>query len=106
MAKKRPQKRRLNPQFLKFSGIVVLIILIILLLTSGPRGTLKLYKSDRDKEQLQQDIEALESRKAQLDSERTLLQNDPAYIEKVAREKYNMKKKGEKVYRVESEGSQ
>ena len=31
------------------------------------------------------------------------LENDPEYIEKIAREKFRMAVKGEKIYRVESE---
>jgi len=47
----------------------------------------------------------LETKKATLDSERTLLLNNPEYIEKIAREKYNMKKKGEKVFRIDEKSA-
>lgn len=104
MAKRKPQKRKVKPQVVRYTLITAALIILIYVLSSGPRGTWKLYRSGQEKEQLQEEIRQLEARKAALDSERTLLENDPAYIEKVAREKYNMKKKGEKVYRVDNEG--
>ena len=38
-----------------------------------------------------------------METEIEKLRNDPEYIEKVAREKYNMKKKNEEVHIVEPE---
>lgn len=102
MANKKHTKK-INPVFLKIGFIILGIAALFFIFVSGPRGTWKLYQSDRDKQQLIKDIEELETKKANLDSERTRLLNDQDYIEKVAREQYNMKKKGEKVYRVENE---
>lgn len=65
------------------------------------RGTLHFYNSFEEKEKLQQEIDTLEAKKERLETEKDKLENDPEYIEKIAREKYKMKKKGEKIYQVE-----
>ncbi len=100
------KNKKLNPRFLKIILSIFILLLVYFLFISGPRGSWQLYKSDREKQQLQEDIQKLELRKAELDSEKNKLENDPGYIEKIAREKYNMKKKGEKVYRIENDKDQ
>lgn len=105
MAKKTKSKK-INPRFLKILMVLIGLLAIYFLFISGSRGSWQLYKSDTEKERLLDDIRSLELRKAELDSERTRLLDDPEYIEKIAREKYNMKKKGEKVFRIEDDKSQ
>jgi len=55
------------------------------------------------KQDLQNEIIELEKTKVELDSIRNRLENDPAYLEKIAREEYNMKKEGEKVIKIETD---
>lgn len=69
-------------------------------LLSGPRGAIKLIQIKNDRDRLKNEIRELEMQKSVLDSEKTRLKTDPEYIEKIAREEYNMKKKGEKVYKI------
>lgn len=83
-----------------FSGLILLIIITFL---SGPRGTLRLLREMQKKETLIQEIKQLESTRTVLDSTKKRLQNDPTYIEKIAREEYNMKREGEKVIKIETE---
>lgn len=45
-------------------------------------------------------IEVLQKRNAALEKEKHLLETDPAYLEKVARNKMGLIKEGEKVYRI------
>ena len=78
------------------------LVLLALFFLSGPRGTIRYLKAWRQKETLQKEIEQLKTKKARLDSQRVRLKNDPEYIEKIAREQYNMKKKGETVYKIQS----
>jgi cell division protein DivIC len=78
---------------------VALVIIAIFLFAD--RGLIHFYNSYRDKENLLQEIEKLEKKKEQLLIEINKLENDPKEIEKIAREKYNMKKKDEKIYQVE-----
>lgn len=45
-------------------------------------------------------IEALQRRNTELEQEKHLLESDPAYLEKVARQKMGLIREGEKVYRM------
>jgi cell division protein FtsB len=88
----------------KFPGKIIaaaaLIIFLVLIFFTGPRNMYQYFKAQKDKTVLEKEIEQLELKKAELDTELTRLNSDPDYVEKIAREKYNMKKKGEKVYKV------
>lgn len=54
----------------------------------------------RQKADLEAEIQRLNSSIDQLDQNIDELQNDPALLEKIAREEYGMRKQGETVYRV------
>ena len=58
----------------------------------------KTKKSERKK--IQEEIELLREKRLVLESEKTKLKTDFKYIEEMAREKYRMAKKGEKVFKV------
>ncbi len=45
-------------------------------------------------------IDALQKRNTQLEKERYLLESDPIYLEKVARQRMGLIRDGEKVYRM------
>lgn len=96
------QKRKTKPKknFGKILFSLILAVSIIAMFVLGPRNIFQYYSNKREKARLQDDIEALKLKKAKLDSELTHLTDDPQYLEKIAREKYNMKKKGEKVYKI------
>ncbi len=47
-----------------------------------------------------QRIQQLEVKNKQLEQERQFLQNNPAYLEKVAREKMGLVRQGETVYKI------
>jgi cell division protein FtsB len=79
-----------------FFGIALLVFFI-----HGPRGTIQFYRAHEEKKQLEADIQTLEEQNKELQEEKDRLTSDPAYIEKTAREKYMMKKEGEKVYKVQ-----
>ena len=66
----------------------------------GQRGTYKLLSYYNQKEKLVEEIHNLESENKKLEKFKSELENDPQSIEKVAREKYKMKKKGERVYKI------
>jgi len=79
------------------------LIIILLFIASGPRGTVQLIKFVSQKHQLEEEIKGLEAKKKELEALRKKIENDPEYIEKIAREKYKMRKKDEKVYQVVEE---
>ncbi len=97
--KKKVKKRRPS---LNSGLLLVLSILLILILAFffADRGMVKYWQARDERDELLREIEELKIRKKQLLLEKELLENDRQYIEKVAREKYKMKKKGEKVYEV------
>jgi len=100
---KKKQVKKLNSLFIRLGIAIVVLVFIFVVFIGGPRGSLKLYQSYEEKQELLKKIDELRAKKARLDSERVRLLNDPAYIEKIARETYNMKRKGEKVYKIKSE---
>ncbi len=105
MAAKRPHKKQSGGKWIRIGLPVFAVIVLAVIFIPGSRGTWQWYKSRHEKMQIQEDIRTLKARKARLDSERTLLLNDDAYIEKIAREKYNMKKKGEKVFQIDDKSA-
>lgn len=58
------------------------------------------YKLNREKEALKAKIEVLKLETELLDLKIKELKENPDLLEKIAREQYGMRKKGEKVYRV------
>lgn len=82
------------------SGIIVLTILFIFL--SGNRSLIKLYSLYQEKNKLKMQKEKLLEQQKNLEEEIEKLKTDKDYMEKVAREKYNMKKEDEEVYIIES----
>ena len=108
MKKKRRSGRKITEIFQEVSrkkrirkiALSVVIIIIVIIFVSGSRGTYQLYKFNSRKAALEEQIETLEVEKQKLEKEKTSIEDDPAYIEKIAREKYKMKKKEEKVYEV------
>ena len=82
------------------SGIIVLIILFIFL--TGNRSLLKLHSLHQEYNKLKVQKEKLLEQQKSLEQEIEKLKTDQDYMEKVAREKYNMKKKDEEVYIIES----
>ena len=51
-------------------------------------------------EEYEQEIIDLKKKQAQLKEEKRMLEDDPAYLEKVAREKMGLVKEGEVVYKL------
>lgn len=79
-------------------GLVVLLALAILL-SLGKRGFIQQIRSEKARDTLAREIQSLEQEKARLEEEKENLKT-PEYTEKVAREKYGMAKKNEKVYQI------
>ena len=81
--------------------IILLIAIFIALLTPKIIRNIKL--SDR-RQNLEDELKKLKSENQVLENELMLLREDPVYLEKIAREKFNKAKEGEIVYRVVKEG--
>lgn len=64
----------------------------------GHHGFIRFYQLQKRKQELIRQIAELKSEQARLKNEIDMLQNNYRYIEKIAREKYQMGKDGEKIY--------
>lgn len=84
------------------SGAIILLILfqLFFLRDEGLSSLLQLKQEIRD---MKTHIARLEMEKAELESERDRLLNDPDYLERIARERFRMAKPGEKVFHVVTE---
>jgi cell division protein FtsB len=81
----------------KYLGFVILIAVLYLGFI-GDYNLYKLWKLEREKETLLQEIDINNAKSIELQAEIDRLQTDSSYIEKKAREDFNMGKKGETVF--------
>ncbi len=106
--------KKLSLNFQKYSGkktyqrwpVVLAIIGLFFLLYAflqGEHGLINYWRLTREKNHIQQEIARLKQEQEQLKKEIDLLLKNMHYIEKIAREKYNMGRNGEKVYVVQDE---
>ena len=66
----------------------------------GDHGLYHLYTIKSERNKIQKEIDFLREKRVVLENEKTKLKTDFKYIEEMAREKYRMAKKGEKVFKV------
>ncbi len=114
--RKRPARKK-EPQFLRkaFPGygrgapVKVLRILAWTIgiwfacsILLGDTGLISIVRMRGMRDDLEAEIGALESQKADTETHRDNLENDPATIERIAREEYGMIRDGEICYRVET----
>ena len=92
------QKNLLNKIAIKL--LVLLGVVLIALFIIGDRGLYRLYENKIEKQELLSRIDQLRAEQLELLQENDLLENDLVYIERLAREKYRMAKKGEKVFKI------
>ena len=78
-------------------GIVIVMVLSIGL--TGSTGWINLYRTGLEVRQMTRDAETLKATIDSLQNVIKMLKNDTAYIERIAREKLGMAKKGEKVFK-------
>ena len=84
-----------------YKGIVFLIFFsFAIVFIFGDHGLLKLYKIKNERKIIQKKISQLREEKEILKNEKSKIENDLDYIEKIAREKYKMVKPGEKIFKV------
>ncbi|WP_457575716.1 FtsB family cell division protein [Desulfomarina sp.] len=102
MMKKRKSKpsQRISPkQERLFYRIVIFLALVALLwvVFAPGSGLFGYYRSRAKLTRLQKDVSLLEKENSRLRTENDRLRNDPVYLEKIAREDYNLLKKNERV---------
>tara|TARA_Y100000746_G_C15253343_1_gene346539 strand:- start:281 stop:598 length:318 start_codon:yes stop_codon:yes gene_type:complete len=99
--KPRKNKNKSNIQK-KVIKLFLLLGIGILLITFffGDHGLYHLYTIKSERNKIQKEIDHLREKRVVLEDEKTRLKTDFKYIEEMAREKYRMAKKGEKVFKV------
>jgi cell division protein FtsB len=80
------------------AGIAVLLFVVL-----GNRGIVQRIALEREKVELEEKIRQTEAEGKELEKLSKKLDSDPQAIEKVAREKHNMVRKGDRVYKVNPE---
>ena len=80
--------------------IVILVVILFLLLAIFIPGYSKLQKLKSLNQGLTKKLQKLKIENIQLIREAKKLTEDPLYLEKVAREKMGMSKKGEVIYKL------
>lgn len=93
-------KRVAQKKRIKLFLSVFILLLVVAYFFTGTRGTYKLITFYNQKVELEEKISKIEKEKKELETFKTNLEKDPETVEKVAREKYKMKKKGEQVYQI------
>jgi cell division protein FtsB len=84
----------------KLISLIFIVGVLYFILFSGSHSLVQYLRQSSRKQALIENIDSLKTQKKRLEQESERLKNDLFYIEKIAREKYNMKKKDEKVYQV------
>ena len=84
---------------MRIVGITVLVLLGYALI-GGEQNFLNYWKVSRKEVALRQKLAVGETQRRNLIQEVYRLKHDPGYIEKIARERFNMGKKGEKIFLI------
>lgn len=105
MKKERRNKSRLHKsdnlrRLYYILGTLAFIVAFTIFFVIGDYGLYQIYLLHKQKQALENSLVELKSEQDSLAQEKARLENDLAYIEKLARERYRMAKKGEKVFRV------
>ena len=107
--KKARPKQKLSPiQESRYYKIVIIFVVLALLwiVFSPGAGLLTLWRKRSELHNLEQQNVALEEENTQLQEIIDKLQNDPAYLEEVARREHNLLKKNERVFEFSSKKSE
>ena len=81
--------------------VVVLAAVLAILFT--PRF-IQIHKLQTRSDNLTAELKKIQLENARLENELRLLREDPVYLEKVAREKFNKARQGEIIYKVVRQG--
>ena len=106
MLRKKP-KKKLTPlqenRLLKIIIVLVVVTIVWLLFAPGT-GVYSLVKQNKRTAELERQTEVLIKSNEELRAEIERLKHDQAYLEQVAREKYGLLKKNERVFDFSKDG--
>ncbi|MDR2577949.1 MAG: septum formation initiator family protein [Chitinispirillales bacterium] len=86
-----------------FIAASVIAVTAIVLMTVGDRGFLDMYRLHREEKSRIREVAAARAEIDSLKAEIERLRNDTAYIERVARERLGMARKGEMIFKFVEE---
>ena len=86
-----------------FTAIAFLLLVGVFTVLTIPK-IMKINELRERSENLKEEVRRLEFENKKMEMELRLLKEDPVYLEKVAREKFNKAKEGEIVYKVVRSG--
>ena len=81
------------------TAILWLLLLVVFGVLLTPR-VLQVQSLQSRSENLKEELKKLRAQNQEMENQLRLLREDPVYLEKVAREKFNKAKQGEIVYKV------
>lgn len=85
--------------------LLLLVFVVLLWFVFAPnRGVVHYYRLHKQMEALARENKSLENRNNELRKEIERLQNDDAYLEELARKKYNLLRENETVYTFKPSG--
>ena len=93
------ENNRTNPK-LAIKIIIIALIIAFATVFFGDTGLLSYLQLKKEINEIQNRNKNYEELELKLIEEKDKLQNDNKYLEKIAREKYRMVKKGETIYRI------
>ena len=93
------QANKIQQQMIRAILIIGTLILLIIFFF-GDHGLYQLYKLRSERSEIQAAITIMREQKQTLEAEKNKLTTDSKYIEQLAREKFRMAKRGEKVFKV------
>ncbi len=101
------RRRRSRPATKRLSlPTIIIVALIFGFILFNKHGLWRLASLRREQVRLSEQIVELQARADSLRTDVNSLETDMAYIEQLAREKYRMVKRGEKVFRVIQNGQE
>ncbi|MEL6823392.1 MAG: septum formation initiator family protein [Calditrichota bacterium] len=106
MAKAKPRRRRKRSLELSMAAwmlIAVFVILVMSAFLTGNSSLINLYKLHQQKLALVEQEKQLEANLVKLRAEVASLEKDMSYIEKVAREEYNLTRADEEIFEIRPE---
>ena len=101
--KNRRKKTRVSMRKVRFYGFALIPLIIAIIFLKGDSGLINQVRLMKKMKNLQNEIRELELRQEQLEEEIRLLESDTDYIEKIAREEYNLGKPDELLFILKEE---
>ncbi len=96
--KSRSRRKASRRGGIKFRWVLAVIVLFIgFVFFSGPKSLFKVYSLVQEKNGLVKSVQQLKQKNTDLDTEIERLKTDTTYIEKIAREKFGLKRDDEEV---------